>query len=234
MTTKDPLILNNLPQCIIKTTSNTPEILTWLPAFTPFVALIAAIIAYSAYKRQRRLHQEKLSHDFEAYYQSDKDLEEHRHKLNNLYITSDNFTRDLKLLADAPADDEYVISIQFVLNTWERCAHAIKEGLYDERYLFTIISSRALSAYSLLEPYIVKRISMKGKERAYINYRWLVSTWSLEEELSVHEISKINKTIRVTYNNLAIWVLSKRVKSPRKRKLRNDYILVSSLKKERF
>ncbi|WP_240618603.1 DUF4760 domain-containing protein [Pectobacterium punjabense] len=172
---------------IFLTTQSLPQnvsFIDWLlknlPAATPIIALSATVIAYFGYRRQRRLHQEKLSYDFESFYQNDKELKEHRENLNTLFKKHRREKLDLKVFANLDSENDYGKSIMFVLNNWEKCAHAIKEELLDEDYLYNVFHIVALRAYTLLEGYIDARRKLPGNSDAYLNYRWLAERWKLK------------------------------------------------------
>lgn len=227
--------MNQLPICIvIQAASVTTDFLSWVPIFTPIIASVAAGIAFYAFKRQRRLHQEKLSHDFEAYYQTDSNLIHHRDRMNEYILKSKSLESDLRALAKEKPDNPDVISVQYILNSWERCSHAIREGLYDEDYLFSIVSTRAIKAYTLLEPYIEARREKEGSERAYINYRWLIAKWLLKIEIYKHTSDEVNKTIEPALDNILIWLMTKKSQYRRSLKFRSQYRKISAFQKNKF
>lgn len=179
------------------------EIAKYLPTLTPLIAGGAALIALHSYKRQRRLHQEKLSFDFEHFYQNDPQLKGHRDNLNALYKKNRKTKIDVKTFADIDNDSDYSKSIMFVLNTWERCAHSIKEGILDEDYLFNVFHIIAIRAYENLEEYIDERRKRKGSEDVYLNFRWLVTRWKIRRILEENkELNELNT--KLTYISSSI------------------------------
>ncbi|EFO4388242.1 MULTISPECIES: DUF4760 domain-containing protein [Enterobacteriaceae] len=172
-------LIFSIPHEVISPPSYFEMIVKYLPSATPIIALLAALVAFFGYRRQRRLHQEKLSFDFVHFYQNDKELAQHKNNLNTLFKKFRRENIDVASFAHIDSESEYGKSIMAVLNTWERCAHSIKEELIDEEYLYNIFHVVALKAYDLLEGYIDSRRSLKGNSTAYINFRWLVQRWKL-------------------------------------------------------
>lgn len=228
------LKLDNLSCLVVQTTNASNGFITYMPVLTPIIAGVAAGIAFYAFKRQRKLHQEKLSHDFEAYYQTDSDLIYHRNKINEFILNSTAIESDLKILANSLPDNPTVISIQFILNSWERCSHAIREGLYDEDYLFSIVSTRAIKAFHLLEPYIEVRRKKSGGERAYINYRWLITKWLLKIEIYEATSKGVDKAVIPALDNVLIWQMTKRSQLKRRLKFRKQYRKIASFQMDKF
>lgn len=177
--------------------SSSEWLLKNLPAATPVIALSAAIIAYCGYRRQRRLHQEKLSYDFEHFYQNDKELKAHRDNLNTLFKKHRRENMDLTVFAGLDSENDYGKSIMFVLNNWEKCAHAIKEELLDEEYLYNVFHIVALRAYNSLEGYIDQRRKLPGNSDAYLNFRWLAERWKLKQliESEIKNSKKIENLV---------------------------------------
>ncbi|MCK0552021.1 DUF4760 domain-containing protein [Pantoea ananatis] len=213
----------------------------YLPALTPIVAFTAAGIALKSYNRQRRLHQEKLSFDFEFFYQNDSELKKHKANLTLLYKSHKKGELDLKYFANVNPDNEYSKSIMFVLNTWERCAHAIKEGLYDEDYLYNVFHIVALRAYTILEPYIDERRSQTGNEEVYIDFRWLAESWKIRRIINSYneETDNTNKLISKASNESHKWnkinnylILNHKRKYKQIKTLLNNQKLLSKRKKK--
>lgn len=100
---------------------------------------------------------------------------------------------DLTVFAGLDSENDYGKSIMFVLNNWEKCAHAIKEELLDEEYLYNVFHIVALRAYSLLEGYIDQRRKLPGNSDAYLNFRWLAERWKLKR--LIESETKNSKTI---------------------------------------
>lgn len=184
-------------------------ILKYLPSATPIIALLAAGLAYFSYQRQRRLHQEKLSYDFVHFYQNDSELTRHRNNLNTLFKKFKRENIDVTEFAKLNSENEYGKSIMAILNTWERCAHSIREELIDEEYLYNIFHVVALKAYDTLEGYINYRRGLSGNSTAYLNFRWMAERWKLRVYIDPpkEEFIELKKVIMESsdYN----WALSK-------------------------
>lgn len=203
-------------------------LLKYLPIVTPLVALSAAYIAWKSYGRQRRLHQEKLSFDFEYFYQNDIELKKHKANLTFLYKSHKNNNLDLRYFAVENTENEYSKSIMFILNTWERCAHAIKEGLYDENYLYNVFHIVAIRAYTILKPYIDERRKQKGNEEVYIDFRWLAEKWIIKRLIYSYyeETDKTNELIDKASNISHKWIrISKSLKLSEKQKEKHILLL---------
>ncbi|MEI7336687.1 DUF4760 domain-containing protein [Pectobacterium carotovorum] len=209
-------LICSVPKETVSNLSFFEIILKTLPSVTPIIALLALGVAYFGYRRQRRLHQEKLSYDFVHFYQNDKELIKHRDNLNDLFKKLKIENIDLKKLSNIDSENEYAKSIMFILNTWERCAHAIKEELIDEDYFYNIFHVVALRVYDVLEDYIDQRRKKEGNRTAYINFRWLAERWKMREhiESSEENFTELNKLIIKTSDHS--WILRKKLKTGNK------------------
>lgn len=104
---------------------------------------------------------------------------------------------DLTVFAGLDSENDYGKSIMFVLNNWEKCAHAIKEELLDEEYLYNVFHIVALRAYNSLEGYIDQRRKLPGNSDAYLNFRWLAERWKLKQliESEIKNSKKIENLV---------------------------------------
>lgn len=201
-----------------------------IPLLTPFIAGTAAWLAYKSFKRQRQLHQEKLSFDFEFFYLNDIELKKHRDKINNLLKKKSLSNSDLERLANKENEDENGTSIMFILNTWETCAHAIKEGVFNEDYIYHYISDIAIKTHQSLEPFINKRIKDENlkektdKENAkdnieevktkttYIYFRWLVHRWMLRKAIEGDKHKELSLLVANIAKNIDLFNAKKKSK----------------------
>ncbi|XYQ56064.1 DUF4760 domain-containing protein [Pectobacterium carotovorum] len=230
-------LIYSAPKEIIHHLSFIETLIKYLPSATPIIALLALGVAYFGYRRQRRLHQEKLSYDFVHFYQNDKELIKHRNNLNELFKRLEKDKIDLKKLAEIESENEHAKSIMFILNTWERCAHAIKEGLIDEEYFYNIFHVVALRVYEVLEDYIEQRRKRSKNRTAYINFRWLAERWKMREnfESSEKDFYELDKLITQASDHS--WALRKNPKigneNLRKKKSKELYKKLNSVNRKK-
>lgn len=167
---------------------------SFAPFATPLIACIAAIIAYQNWKRQKELHREKMSLDFQSFYQNDKEILKHRDNLNFLFRHYSNIQDNID---EIKIDNDFFKSMIFVLNTWERCAHSVRKGVFSEQFLYDIYGSSLISIYDKLEKFIVKR--RMSNELAFDNVLWLAFRWKLRRKLEMYDENLILVKSRVSY-----------------------------------
>ncbi|MCN5641735.1 DUF4760 domain-containing protein [Escherichia coli] len=161
------------------------QILSHLAPFaTPIVASVAALIAYHNWKRQKELHREKMSLDFQSYYQNDKEIVKHRENLNYLFRHHPDIKDNIEELA---IGNDFYESMIFVLNTWERCAHSVRKGVYSEQFLYDIYGSNLIGTYDKLERLIDRR--RLSNERVFDNVLWLALRWKLRRKIEMYDSS---------------------------------------------
>lgn len=164
------------------------------PYATSLVASIAAIIAYHNWKRQKELHREKMSLDFQNYYQNDEDILKHRDNLNYLFR---NYHDVQDNLDEISFDNDFFTSMIFVLNAWERCAHSVRKGVYSEQFLYDIYGSNLIGIYDKLEKFIVKR--RLSNDLAFDNLLWLAFRWKLRRKLELNNELIITARKKVSF-----------------------------------
>ncbi|WP_273974949.1 DUF4760 domain-containing protein, partial [Serratia ureilytica] len=89
-----------------------------------------------------------MSLDFQSYYQNDKEIVKHRENLNYLFRHHPDIKDNIEELA---IGNDFYESMIFVLNTWERCAHSVRKGVYSEQFLYDIYGSNLIGTYDKLE-----------------------------------------------------------------------------------
>lgn len=154
------------------------------PFATPVVASVAALIAYHNWKRQKELHREKMSLDFQNYYQNDKEIVMHRENLNYLFRHHPDIKDSIE---EITIGNDFYESMVFVLNAWERCAHSVRKGVFSEQFLYDIYGSNLIGIYDRLERLILRR--RLSNERVFDNVLWLALRWKLRRKIEMHDSS---------------------------------------------
>lgn len=86
-------------------------------------------------------------------------------------------------------------SILYVLNSWERCANAVRHKVYDEEFIYSAQGTTLVTTYKALLPLIECR---KDKnKRAYLNVAWLATKWDLKHTIRGSLNKRTVKTLRV-------------------------------------
>jgi len=144
---------------------------------TIFAAIIAAAIAIISIRKQRQTSKEKNSLDFESSYKrSDKVEEAWQVLLNVLKVRK---TIPLEMWGrDEVRQTKEARALMTVFNEWERCANAIKNGLYDELFLYKVFGSTVIFLAKEFEPYLTARRSVNIK--FYGNFCWLAEKWMIK------------------------------------------------------
>ncbi|EMK7468478.1 TPA: DUF4760 domain-containing protein [Escherichia coli] len=142
------------------------------PTFYPGVA--GALIAVISIRNQRKTSREKNSLDFEAAYKRNKDIVEAWSEVLRIYKDRHNFP-----IADW-GKEEYSQTdgskaLKLIFNEWERCANAVNNGLYDERYLYRVYGSTLIFLDVHFEPYMEE--CRKRNPRFYRNLKCLALRW---------------------------------------------------------
>lgn len=144
---------------------------------TIIAAMVAAAIAIISIRKQRQTSKEKNSLDFESSYKrSDKVEEAWQVLLNILKVRK---TIPLEMWGrDEVRQTKEARALMTVFNEWERCANAIKNGLYDELFLYKVFGSTVIFLAKEFEPYLTARRSVNIK--FYGNFCWLAEKWMIK------------------------------------------------------
>ncbi|WP_158149046.1 DUF4760 domain-containing protein [Pantoea agglomerans] len=98
-----------------------------------------------------------------------------------------------------PAQKEVVEvyeSILYILNSWERCANAVRHKIYDEEFIYSAQGTTLVLTYNALVPMIECR---KDKnKRAFLNIEWLATKWDLNHTIR----GSLNKTTLQTLRTI--------------------------------
>ncbi|KDE35135.1 hypothetical protein AW40_18395 [Kosakonia radicincitans UMEnt01/12] len=143
---------------------------------TIIAALIAAAIAVVSIRKQRQTSREKNSLDFESSYKRSD-------KVEDAWQTILNILKVRKLIPlemwgrDEVRQTKEARALMTVFNEWERCANAIRNGLYDEMFLYKVFGSTVIFLAKEFEPYLTARRSVNIK--FYGNFCWLAENWML-------------------------------------------------------
>ncbi|HBH7064230.1 TPA: DUF4760 domain-containing protein [Enterobacter cloacae] len=146
---------------------------------TIIAALIAAAIAIISIRTQRQTSREKNSLDFESSYKRSD-------KVESAWQTMLNILKLRKIIPlemwgrDEVRQTKEARALMTVFNEWERCANAIRNGLYDELFLYKVFGSTVIFLAKEFEPYLAARRSVNIK--FYSNFCWLAETWMIRRE----------------------------------------------------
>ncbi|EKG1878681.1 MULTISPECIES: DUF4760 domain-containing protein [Klebsiella/Raoultella group] len=100
---------------------------------------------------------------------------------------------ELSLIPDKEIKDKYD-SILYILNSWERCANAIRHKVYDEEFIYSAQGTTLVMTYKALLPLIECR---KDKnKRAFLNVEWLATKWDLKHTIRGSLNKRTKKTLR--------------------------------------
>ena len=72
-------------------------------------------------------------------------------------------------------------AITSILNMWERCANAIRNGIYNEKIIFDVQCRAAVLIYETFRPYIKSVQTRASSKRIFMNYEWLAKKWKLKQ-----------------------------------------------------
>jgi len=89
--------------------------------------------------------------------------------------------------------DKKNTSLLYVLNTWERCANAIRHNIYDEKYIYSAQGTTVILIYNALRPYMESK--KKQNPRAFLNIQWLATKWAIKHTIHGKTPNKTRKTI---------------------------------------
>lgn len=141
---------------------------------TLIAAMIAAAIAIISIRKQRQTSKEKNSLDFESSYKRSD-------KVEDAWQTLLNVLKVRKVVPlymwgrDEVRQSKEARALMTVFNEWERCANAIRNGLYDELFLYKVFGSTVIFLAKEFEPYLAERRSINIK--FYGNFCWLAEKW---------------------------------------------------------
>lgn len=148
------------------------DIWTASPTFYP--GLAGALIAVRSISNQRRTSREKNSLDFEAAYKRNKEVVEAWAEVLRIYKDRTNFPI-ANWGKDEYSQTEGGKALKIIFNEWERCANAVNNDLYDEKYLYKVYGSTLIFLDVHFEPYMEE--CRKRNPRFYRNMKCLALKW---------------------------------------------------------
>lgn len=146
---------------------------------TLVAAVIAAMIAVISIRKQRQTSREKNSLDFESAYKRSEKVEEAWQILLDI-IKVKNVVPLEMWGRDEVRQTKEARALMTVFNEWERCANAIKHGLFDEKFLYDVFGSTVLFLSKEFSPYLNAR--RKKNIKFYCNFCMLAEVWTLRKE----------------------------------------------------
>lgn len=79
-------------------------------------------------------------------------------------------------------DIKFRVSASAVLNAMEKCANAIRYGIYDEDFIYNIYGSQFIDLYELTYG-LIKERQLKNA-RIWVNFEWLAVKWTLRRNIT--------------------------------------------------
>ncbi|CNB98434.1 Uncharacterised protein [Yersinia frederiksenii] len=149
---------------------------------TIIAATVAAFIAIFSIGKQRQTSREKNSLDFESSYKRSD-------KVENAWQTLLNIIKLKKVIPlhmwgrDTVRQTVEARALMTVFNEWERCANAIRHGLYDDEFLYKVFGSTVLFLAKEFEPYLLARRAVNPK--FYNNFCWLADNWGRRKSYEI-------------------------------------------------
>lgn len=107
-------------------------------------------------------------------------------------------SRFKKMIDDNNEKKEYIEvyeAIQYILNTLELSANAVRYGIYDEEIMYSIYGSQVIAIYEVCFGYI-KRRQING-QRLFMNIEWLAMKWTIQRAISGNVSNRLTKTNNV-------------------------------------
>ncbi|AUU95302.1 TPA: DUF4760 domain-containing protein [Klebsiella pneumoniae] len=142
------------------------------PTFYP--GMIGAYIAVTSIRTQRRTSREKNSLDFEAAYKRNKEVVDAWAEVMRIY--KDRGTVPVEEWGRSEnSQTEGAKALKTIFNEWERCANAVNNGLYDDKYLYKVYGSTLIFLDVHFEPYMAE--CRKTNPRFYRNMKCLALKW---------------------------------------------------------
>ncbi|HBT9658446.1 TPA: DUF4760 domain-containing protein [Klebsiella pneumoniae] len=142
------------------------------PTFYP--GMIGAYIAVTSIRTQRRTSREKNSLDFEAAYKRNKEVVDAWAEV--IRIHKDRGTVPIEEWGKGEnSQTDGAKALKTIFNEWERCANAVNNGLYDDKYLYKVYGSTLIFLDVHFEPYMAE--CRKTNPRFYRNMKCLALKW---------------------------------------------------------
>ncbi|GHB11457.1 DUF4760 domain-containing protein [Modicisalibacter luteus] len=145
---------------------------------------LAALLAVFTIRKQRELSREKNSLDFQVTYKHNAEVNGCWRKVRN--IANDKLEQ-VRLSQVKNSNEENALALSTICNEWERCANAIKKGVYDEDFLYSVHASTVIGIYTQFHTYIHQRRKINPK--FFNNLIWLAKKWSKRRD---KELAKRN------------------------------------------
>ncbi|MDN3485906.1 DUF4760 domain-containing protein [Pseudoalteromonas sp. APC 3224] len=139
---------------------------------------LSAALAGMFYQRQTA--KEKNTLDFQQKLKDDKDYLDHVVVLGGIIHSLERKQTLLELAKPENSNDSRVMSIRYVLNTWEQAANAIRHKLYDEAFLYSSHKSSVIDLSLHLRPFIRER--QKKNISLYSDFSLLALKWTIERD----------------------------------------------------
>lgn len=167
------------------------------------VVLVSVLVAALAYRSQNKLARQRHSIEFQNSFHDERHshLKNTRHAIAALErLSADEVA---KRTLDPPAGDKDIPAIREALNTWERAAIGIRDGIYDEHSLFTSYATSVSDLWALARPYVQAR--QLHNKRLYAHFDWLAVRWRAalkkrdrDKALEPVRAAAIHRCLRVT------------------------------------
>ncbi|KIG04888.1 hypothetical protein BurMR1_3699 [Burkholderia sp. MR1] len=144
---------------------------------TAVVALVSAVIAFSAVLINAHLTRSKNAIDFwSAYHASAQQKESTKAMVE--WVHGKPTPEQTRALGVLPFKDPILSThIREILSTWERVSIAIRKKVYDEDLLFDAYGSSIVDLWINFRPFIEER--RKANDRLYVHFLWLVKRWQV-------------------------------------------------------
>ncbi|STR05770.1 Uncharacterised protein [Hafnia alvei] len=168
------LVVANPAVCELSLFDKFIDVLSTSPTFYP--AVFGVFVAIVSIWTQRKTSREKNSLDFEISYKRSDNVNEAFAKLRP--IVQKKFETPLSHWGkreNAAAEEATVL--RTIFNEWERCANAIRNGIYDSEYLYKVYGSTLLDLDVTFGEYIAE--CQLWNERVYRNFKWLALKWKI-------------------------------------------------------
>lgn len=118
-------------------------------------------------------------------------------KLNEIRKDSADEEEVEKRLSELRRDQNNFESIIYILNSWERCASAIRYGIYDECLIYNAQAGGVITMYKSLSPFIDACRKRNNNGRLFVNIEWLATRWEVRHTISGKVTKRARKTLEV-------------------------------------
>ena len=153
------------------------DFLLKVAAIAPITIPLAALVALYGIKVQK---QEKRLEKSLSFSQGLSENKLFHDSLKTLTVLLDNrLDKPLSEYAIKDMSTDEANAIITVLNELERMAAGVRHNIYDEKFLYSSLSSMVLNIHDYLRSYIVE--VKKRNQSAYINLEYLCLQWKIKK-----------------------------------------------------